>query len=91
MLGVQDPKAAYERLDIKIWQDALQTELRASGLPGAIQKLTIEVVDSARISELLREADSIIKQLRKMSNVQEYVLFQYSSPSLDSVLQTKAP
>jgi len=32
------------------------------------------MVDSARINALLREADTIVKQLREMSNVQEYVL-----------------
>jgi hypothetical protein len=55
-------------------------ELLDSGLPGAIQKLTKEMVDSARINALLREADTIVRQIREMSNVQEYVLILYSSP-----------
>ena len=91
ILGVGDPKATYGRFDIQIWRDKLQVELRASGLPGAIQKLTKEMVDSARINALLREADTIIRQLREMSNVQEYVLSLYSPPSFNLVLQTKAP
>ena len=91
ILGVGDPRATYSRFHIQIWRDKLQAELRASGLPGAIQKLTKEMVDSARINALLREADTIIGQLRKMSNVQEYVLFLYISPTFDLVLQTKAP
>ena len=75
ILGVGDPEAVYDRFTLRIWQDKLQAELRASHLPEAIQKLTREMVDCARISTLLREADTIIKQLREMSNVQEYVLF----------------
>jgi len=72
---VGDPEPTYGRSSIQTWQDKLQEELRASGLPGAIQKLTKEMVDSARINALLREADTIVRQVREMSNVQEYVLF----------------
>ena len=71
-----DPRATYRRFDIQIWRDKLQAELRASGLPGAVQKLTKEMVDRARINALLSEADTIIGQLREISNVQEYVLFR---------------
>lgn len=62
-------------------------ELEASGLPWAIQELTKEVVDSARINALLSEADTIIRLLREMSNLHEYVLFLflYSPPSFDLV------
>jgi hypothetical protein len=84
---VRDPRATYGRFDVQIWRDEPQAELRASGLPGAIQRNG----DSAWISALLGEADTIIRQLRKMSNVQEYVLFLHSPPSFDFVLQTKAP
>jgi len=80
---VGDPQATYGRFDTQTWRDKLQAELRASGLPGAIQKLTKEMVDSARINALLSEADTIIKQLREMSNVQEYVLILYNPPSFD--------
>jgi hypothetical protein len=66
----------YGRFDIQTWRDKLQAELLASGLPGAIQKLTKEMVDSARVNALLNEADTIIRQLREMSTVQEYVLFR---------------
>ena len=86
-----NPRAAYGHFDIQTWRDKLQTELRASGLPGAIQKLTKEMVDSARINALLREAETIIRQLREIGNVQEYVLFLYFPPSSDLALQTKAP
>ena len=86
-----DPRGTYGLLNIQIWRDKLQAELHASGLPRAIQKLTKEMVDSARINALLKEADTIIKQLRKMSNAQEYVLFLYIPPSFNLVLQTKAP
>jgi len=72
-----------------MWRDKLQAELRASGLPGAIQKLTKEMVDNGRINALLGETDTIIRQLREMSSVQGYVLFLYSSPSFDSVLRRK--
>jgi len=83
ILGVGDPRSTYDRFDIQTWRDKLQAEHRDSGLPGAIQKLTKEMVDSARINALLSEADAIIRQLRKMSNIQECVLFLYSPPSLD--------
>ena len=85
-----DPRATYGRFDIQTWRDKLQAELRASGLPEAIQKLTKEMVDSARINALLREADTISKLLREVGNVQRYVLFLYFPPSFDLVLQTKA-
>ncbi len=75
------PKGVYGWFDIQTWRDALQAELRNSGLPGAIQKLTTEMGESARINALLREADTIIRQLREMSSVQEYVLFLYIPPS----------
>ena len=85
------PKDAYGCFDTQTWQETLQAELRDSGLPGAIEKLTKEMAKSARINALLREADTIIRQLRKMCNVQEYVLFLFIPPSFDLVLQTKAP
>ena len=85
------PEATYDWFDIQTWREALQAELDDSGLPRAIHKLTQELAESARINALLREADTIIRQLRKMSNVQEYVLFLYFPPSFDLVLQTKAP
>jgi len=91
ILGEGDPDSTYGRFSIQIWQDRLQAVLRASGLPGAIQKLTKELVDNGRISALLREADTIVRLLQEMSNFQEYVLFLYCSPSFDLVLQTKAP
>jgi len=69
------PASTYGQLSTRTWQEQLQEELHASGLPGAIQKLTKEMVDSFRINSLLREADTIVRQLREMSNVQEYVLF----------------
>ena len=72
---MRDPRASYGLFDIETWRDALQAELRDSGLPGAIQKLTKEMGEGARINALLREADMLIRQLRKMSSVQEYVLF----------------
>ena len=86
-----DPLATYGRYNTQMWRGALQAELRGSGLPEAIQKLIKEMVDSARINALLTEADTIIRLLREMSNVQEYVSFPYSLPSSNFVLQTKAP
>ena len=85
------PEDAYGHFTSQTWQEALQKELHNSGLPGAIDKLTKDLAESARINALLREADTIVRQLRKMSNVHEYVLFLYISPSFDLVLQTKAP
>ena len=88
---MQDPKAVYGRFDIQIWRDKLQGELRASGLPGAIQKLTKEMVDGVQINVLLREADAIVRKVREMSRVQEYVIFLYRPLSFALVLQTQAP
>jgi hypothetical protein len=82
---VGDPRATYHRFDIQGWRDKISAELQASGLPDAIQKLTKEMVDSARINALLSEADTIIRQLRDLSNVQEYVLSPYVPPSFISV------
>ena len=82
ILGVGDPNAAYTRFDIETWRKKLEGELRDSGLPGAIQELTNEMVDRARIKALLSETDIIIKQLTVTRNVQEYVMFQYNSSSV---------
>ena len=70
LLGVRDPKAAYNRLDFKAWKDGLDMELRESGLPGAIQMLTREMVDRARIKALLNETDTITKHLKELRVVQ---------------------
>ena len=70
-----DPEPTYGRFSIQIWQDKLQAELHASGIPGAIHKLTKSMANIARTKALLREADTIVKLLQEMSDVQEYVLF----------------
>ena len=80
---MRDPRAAYDRFDITMWQDKLQAELHASGLPAAIQELTKEMVDSARVKELLGEGDTIIRQLREMRDVYKCVLPRYNLPSFD--------
>ena len=85
ILGVGDPKATYDRFDIQIWRDKLQAELRSSGLPGAIQRLTTELVDGARINELLSEGDTVFRQLREIIIVYECVLLQYGLLSSDLV------
>ena len=85
------PEDAYGHFTSQTWQETLQKELRNSALPWAIERLTRDLAESARSNALLREADTIVRQLRKMSNVQEYVLFLCISPSFDLVLQTKAP
>jgi len=72
---VGDPESTYGRFSIRTWQDQLQEELHASGLPRAIQKLTKEMVDSARINVLIGEVDTIVRLLWEMSDVQEYALF----------------
>ena len=66
-----------------MWQEKLQAELRASRLPADIQKLTKKMVDSARVNALLSEADTVIRQLREMKTVYEYVLLQCVLPSFD--------
>ena len=80
-----DPQATYDRFDAQIWRDKLEAELSASGLPAAIQKLTIEMVDSAKVKTLLGKADTVMRQLREMSSVYECVLLRYSLPSYDLV------
>ena len=80
-----DPKAAYYRFDMQTWRDKLQAELRSSGLPGAIQRLTAELVDGARIDEPLSEGDTVFRQLREIIIVYEWVLLQYDLLSSDLV------
>lgn len=81
ILGIGDPKAAYKRFDFRTWKDKLERELHASGLPGAIQELTREMVDRARIKALLSETDTITKHLKELRSVQGYVPLVYSPPS----------
>ena len=56
-------------------------ELSASGLPSAIQKLTSEMVDNARIKALLSETDTITKHLIELKGVQRCVPLLYSPSS----------
>ena len=83
ILGEKDPQAAYDRIDTQMWRDKLQVELRASGLPVDIQRLTKKMVDSARVNALLSEADTVIRQLQEMRTVYECVLLQCVLPSFD--------
>ena len=78
ILGVESSRATYNRADIQTWRDKLQTELRASRLPAAIQELTKEMVDSTLVKALLSEADTVIEQLRKIMIVYECVLLHYA-------------
>ena len=79
---MRKPSATYNRFDTQMWQDRLKAELRASGLPEAIEKLT-KLVGTTRVNALLSEADTVIKQLRKMRIVYEYVLLRYDIASSD--------
>ena len=83
ILGVGDPKAAYERFDFRTWKNKLEKELAASGLPDAIQTLTREMVDRARVKALLSETDTITKHLKDMRSVHGCVPFLYSPASFD--------
>ena len=80
-----DPQATYGRLNPETWGDKLRAELRDSGLPGAIQKLTSEMVDTARVNALLSEADTVMRQLREMISLYECVLLRYNLRSFDLV------
>ena len=83
ILGSGDPKAAYERFDFRTWKNKLEKELAASGLPGAIQTLTREMVGRARIKALLSETDTITKHLKDMRSVHGCVPFLYNPASFD--------
>ena len=66
-----------------MWRDKLQAELGASGLPADIQTLAKNMVDSARVNALLSEADTVIRQLREMIAVYQYVQLPCVLPSFD--------
>ena len=86
LLGVQDPKAAYDRLSFQTWMDGIDMELHASGLPGAIQELTREMVDRARIKALLNETGIITKYLKELRVLQGCVPLIYSPSSFQLLL-----
>ena len=69
-LGLREPKAVYDRLSFRAWKEVLDLELHASGLPGAIQELIIEMGDRARIRALLSETDTITKYFKELRSVQ---------------------
>lgn len=71
ILGTGSPLDSYNRFDLPTWKGAIQTEMKRSGLPGAIQRLTQQMVEQARKHALLMETDGALKQLKKMSGVQE--------------------
>jgi len=57
---MKDPQTTHDQFSIQVWCDKLQVELHASGLPRALQSLTKEMIDSARVNALLSEADTVI-------------------------------
>ena len=81
LLGTRDPKLAYDQLNLEEWNHALNSELHASGLSNAIQKLTSEMDDRARIMALLSEADTVTKHLKGLRSVQGCVPLLYSPAS----------
>ena len=83
ILGMEDSRATYNRVDIQMWRDKLQAEIRASGLSGDIRRLTKNIVESARVNALLSEADTVVRQIREMRIVYQCVLPQYGLHSFD--------
>ena len=69
LLGVRNPKTAYDQLGFQTWKNRLDLELHASGLPDAIQELTGEMVDRARIMALLSETDIITTYLKELRSI----------------------
>ena len=86
LLGVRNPKAAYDDLSFQTWKNGLDLELYASGLPDAIHELTGEMVNHARIKALLSEADTVTKHLKELRNVQGCVPPLYSQSSFTLLL-----
>ena len=70
LLGLANTKFNYSTIDDRTWQSQLRAELERSGLPQAIDKVTRKLVDDARKDALVWEADSIIRKLKAMSNIQ---------------------
>ena len=86
LLGLREPEAVYDRLSFQAWKEVLNLELHASGLPNAIQELTKEMGDRARIQALLSETDIISKHLKELRSVQGRVLLLYNPSSVDLLL-----
>ena len=80
---MRDPRATYDQFSIHTWRDKVQAELRASGLPRAIQGLTTEMLHNARVNALLSEADTVIGLLQEMIIIYKCVLLRYGLPSFD--------
>jgi hypothetical protein len=71
ILGTGQPEETYTRMSASMWRTKLEANLRESGLPSAIDKLTREMVDQAKQRAFLSESLGVCKQLRKMSAAQE--------------------
>ena len=82
---MRNPRATYDQFDVQTWRNKLHAELHASDLPKALQRLTTEIVASAPTNALLREGDTVFRQLREMRIVYECVLLQYGLSSFDLV------
>jgi hypothetical protein len=74
------PWTTYDRLDTKRWREKLRWQLRVSGLPDAIDRLTN---DMARVNALAGKADTVIRLLREVTIVYGCVLLQYGLPLFD--------
>ncbi|KAG8824093.1 hypothetical protein FRC19_002548 [Serendipita sp. 401] len=76
ILGTGQPKENYDRMSEQLWRDKLDWEMKESGLPAAIKKLSREMVDQAKQRAFLMESEGIRRQLRKILSAQERKLLE---------------
>ena len=66
ILGEGKPELVYDDYDRDGWVEKVEDQLNTSGLPEVINKLTREMVDSARKNALASETAEAIRLVREL-------------------------
>ena len=61
-----NPEVVYNEFDRSRWEEAVEEQLKSSGLPHVIHKLTGELVDLARKNALTSETAEAIRLVREL-------------------------
>ena len=70
ILGEAKPEFVYNEYDQGGWEEKVEEQLRKSGLPLVIHKLTRELVDRGRKTALTSETAEAIRLVRNLRNTE---------------------
>jgi predicted ArsR family transcriptional regulator len=79
ILGEGKPELVYKNYELAEWVEKVEEQLDDSGLPHVINKLTREMVDSARKNALTSETAEAIRLVRELRKKEGYVILYRAS------------